>query len=117
MNMKVVNLIELLNHSESGDFLNVLPFNSSSLGAVDIQGESPVWEMHPDTDELFYVIEGALEIELLADSGREVYTAKANETMVVPKGYWHKPKAPEGAKFIYLTPGQSLHSDKNDPRD
>lgn len=114
--MKVVNVLNLLEGASMGEFTDVLPFNSSAIGAVDIQGVSPVWEMHPDTDELFYVISGTLELELLTDSGTEHYSASANETMVVPKGLWHKPGAPDGAKFIYLTPGQSLHSDKADPR-
>jgi len=114
--MQVVNVVEKLAQTKSGDFIDLLVFNDGSLGAVDIKGISPVWEMHPDTDELFYVIEGRLEIELLCEDGSEHYAANAGETLVVPKTYWHKPGAPDGAKFIYLTPGQSIHSDKPDPR-
>lgn len=114
--MQVKNVLTELARAGEAEFINVLPFNDGQLGAVSITGVSLVWEMHPDTDELFYVIEGALEIELLTDQGSERYVAHAGETMVVPVGHWHKPGAREGAKFIYLTPGQSLHSDKEDPR-
>ena len=114
--MKVINVLEVLAQSSKGDFKELLLFNSSAVGAVDILGVSPVWEMHPESDELFYVIEGVLEIKLLTDVGSEFYSASANETVVVPKGFWHKPGAPDGAKFIYLIAGQSLHSDKDDPR-
>ena len=116
MKVNVVNIVELLASSPVGDFKEVLPFNNTSLGAVDIQGVSPIWEMHPDTDEQFLVIEGVLELELLIDAGSEFHRAGANDTMVVPTGFWHKLSAPNGAKFMYLTPGQSLHSDKADPR-
>lgn len=115
--MKIVNVLELLHQSQSGEFKQVLPFNNTALGAVDIQGVSPIWEMHPDTDELFYILQGELSLELLTETSREYYSAKANEAMVIPKGLWHKFSATNGAKFIYLTPGQSLHCDKDDPRD
>jgi quercetin dioxygenase-like cupin family protein len=71
--------------------------------------------MHPDTDEFFYVIEGTVEITLLEDEPRH-YTAPAGSSFVVPSGIWHNPGAPEGAKFIYFTPGQSLYSESEDPR-
>ena len=115
--MQVKNIINELAKASEGEFIDLLEFNGHQLGACDISGVSPVWEMHPDTDELFYVIEGQIEITLLTeDGGSEQHVAKAGETVVVPTGLWHKPAAPDGAKFIYLTPGQSLHSDAADPR-
>lgn len=116
MKMQVVNVAQQLLKSESGEFLDLMPFNSTALGAVKIKGRSPIWEMHPDTDEMFYVLEGCLEIELLCETGSEHHRAKAGECVVVPKTYWHKLNAHDGAAFIYLTPGESLHSDKQDPR-
>lgn len=115
--MQVKNILNELAKVPEGEFLDLLEFNGHQLGASDITGISPYWEMHPDTDELFYVLEGQFEITLLtADGGSERHVAKAGDTMVVPMGLWHKPAAPNGAKFIYLTPGQSLHSDADDPR-
>ena len=114
--MKLVNILELLAQSASGEFKRVMPFNDGFLEAIDIQGTSPMWEMHPDTDELFYVLDGLLKLELLGDDESEFYAANRNELFVIPKGRWHKFSAPTGAKFFYLTPGQVLHSDKADPR-
>lgn len=90
-------------------------FNEKSFGTCGMTGVSPGWEMHPDTDEFFYVIEGVVEITLLEDQPRH-YVAPAGSSFVVPRGIWHKPGAPKGAKFIYFTPGQSLYSEKEDPR-
>ena len=106
---------ELAAHPE-GSFLDIVPFNGSHVGACDITGVSPVWEMHPDTDELFYILEGEFEITLLKNEEAEHFTAPAGSVFVVPRGVWHKPGAPGGAKFLYLTPGTSLHSDADDPR-
>jgi mannose-6-phosphate isomerase-like protein (cupin superfamily) len=114
--MKVVNVLDLLDQSPSGNFKDVLSFNQAVLGAVSLQGDSPFWEMHPDTDELFFVLDGALQLEVLTDDGRIINTLCANEVVVVPRGLWHKPSAPKSAKFMYLTPGRSLYSDKADPR-
>ena len=114
--MQVVDVLDELAAHAAGSFLSVVDFNGASLGACDITGTSPVWEMHPDTDELFYIIEGTFEVVLLKDEGPEHFVAPAGSTLVIPKGLWHRPAAPNGAKFIYLTPGTTLHSDAEDPR-
>nr|WP_277602451.1 cupin domain-containing protein [Parahaliea mediterranea] len=91
------------------------PFNGESFGACSFTGTSPVWEMHPDTDEFFYVIEGEVEITLLEQGESRHYIAPAGSSFVVPKGTWHKPGAPGGAKFFYFTPGETLHSEDEVP--
>ena len=114
--MEVKNIhSELAAHAE-GDFFDVVSFNGSHVGACSVTGVSPVWEMHPDTDEWFYILEGEFEMTLLDGETPQHVVAKAGSTFVVPKGIWHKPGAPSGSKFMYLTPGQTLHSDKEDPR-
>lgn len=114
--MEVANVLEQLTANPDGTFLNVVEFNGRSVGACSITGVSPVWEMHPDTDEFFYIIEGEFQITLLQDGGPRQFAAQAGCSFVVPKGVWHKPGAPNGSKFIYLTPGSTLHSDADDPR-
>ena len=68
------------------------------------------------TDEFFYVMEGEVTMELLSGDTPEHIVAPAGSSFVVPKGIWHKPGAPSGARFIFFTPGQSLHSEADDPR-
>ena len=114
--MEIKNILKELAQHPEGTFLSLLPFNDYHIGTCDITGESPVWEMHPDTDEFFYILEGVFDITLLEGSPTK-YSAGAGESFVVPKGVWHKPSAPTGCKFIHFTPGQSLHSDAEDPRD
>ena len=53
--MEVIDINEELSKHPAGTFLNLLKFNDSHIGACDITGVSPVWEMHPDTDEFFYI--------------------------------------------------------------
>ena len=115
--MQVVDIQQELAKHAAGSFLNLLPFNQHHIGACDITGVSPVWEMHPDTDEFFYIVEGRFEITLLDGDGPSQHVAMAGSSFVVPQGIWHRPAAPEGCKFIYFTPGQSLHSEASDPRE
>ena len=114
--MEVKDIQAILAASPEGTFLDLAEFNDHAFGACSITGISPVWEMHPDTDEFFHILEGEAEITLLEESGEKHYVAPAGSVFVVPKGIWHKPAAPNGARFIYFTPGQSLHSDADDPR-
>lgn len=115
--MEITNILKLLEDNPEGTFLEVSPFNGRTFGTVDVTGVHPGWEMHPDTDEFFYVIEGTVEITLLeGDDAPRHYVAEAGSSFVVPQGVWHKPGAPSGAKFLYFTPGQSLESMSPDPR-
>ena len=100
--MEVTDVIDLLKNNPDGSFLEFGSFNGKSFGTCSITGVSPGWEMHPDTDEFFYVIDGTVEITLLEKNGEEHYVAPTGTSFVVPQGVWHKPGAPNGAKFIYL---------------
>ena len=55
---------------------------------------------HPDTDEVFIVIEGVLEIEF--KEGK--VTLEAGEMFVVPKGLLHKPVANVECKILLVEP-------------
>ena len=113
--MDITDVHKLLADNPQGSFLDFSALNGTSFGTCSVTGISPGWEMHPDTDEFFFVMEGTVEITLLEDEQNH-YTAPAGSSFVVPKGVWHKPGAPEGAKFIYYTPGESLYSESEDPR-
>lgn len=114
--MDVIDIKEMLSKKPAGTFLNLIKFNDTNFGACDITGVSPVWEMHPDTDEFFYILDGQFEIVLLEKKQPYNYVIGPGSTFVVPKGIWHKPSAPSGCIFIHYTPGKSLHSDAEDPR-
>ncbi|MDA1302297.1 MAG: cupin domain-containing protein [Proteobacteria bacterium] len=100
----------------SGTWFTPPIVNGHKLGAVDITGRNPGWEMHPDTDELFYIIDGEAEITLLDEDGPDHHVAPTGTAFVVPKGVWHKPEAPKGARILFFTPGESVTSHADDPR-
>ncbi|MEM7365567.1 MAG: cupin domain-containing protein [Pseudomonadota bacterium] len=114
--MKTTHLIDFLAEHAEVHFPRFADFNDHGFNVADITGVAPGWEMHPDTDEFFYVIDGEFEVTLMMPEGPEHHVAGAGTAFVVPKGIWHKPAAPGGAKFIFHTPGESLTSDAEDPR-
>ena len=113
--MNIHHIFEELEKHDPGTFLDLESLNGYQIGAVSISGRAPVWEMHPDTDELFVVLEGELEITLREAEGPVVHHASAGSLFVVPKGIWHKPAAPDGVRILYYTPGTTLHSESEDP--
>lgn len=69
------------------------------------------WEMHPDTDELLFALEGSVTIELRADGRNERVPLTAGCLVVVPRGRWHRHVDAIDLVELYHTPGQSLGSD------
>ncbi len=76
----------------------VARYNDHEVRLVKVEGEF-VWHQHAETDELFLVIDGTLEIEL---RDRTV-TLEPGELFVVPRGTEHRPCAREGEVKLLLT--------------
>ncbi len=77
----------------------VASYNGNDIMVVKVQGEFP-WHSHPDTDDLFLVLEGEIDIEL---RDRTVTLGKG-ELFVVPKGVEHRPVARKEAHLLLIEP-------------
>ena len=98
--MKKINLEDKLSKfSEHWSPKVIAEMNDYQFKLVKIEGEF-VWHEHPDTDEVFIVIEGTMQIEF------EDRTIELNEgeMLVVPKGVRHKPYAEEECKVMLVEP-------------
>ncbi|MBB3051724.1 mannose-6-phosphate isomerase-like protein (cupin superfamily) [Prauserella isguenensis] len=77
-----------------------------------------VWHSHPDTDELFVVLDGSLDIRLRqpgtesADPGtgttETVVHLGRHDVFVVPRGVEHCPASADGAAVMLLEPTGTL---------
>ncbi len=77
----------------------IAEMNDYQFKLVIVEGEF-VWHDHPDTDEVFIVIEGVLIIEF-----RDGKVAlEPGEMFVVPKGVEHKPVAQKECKVLLVEP-------------
>jgi len=78
----------------------VARYNDNEVRLVKVEGEF-IWHRHDETDELFLVIEGSLDIEL---RDRTV-SLEPGEMFVVPRGTEHRPAARNGeAKLLLMDP-------------
>ena len=78
----------------------VARYNDNDVCVVRVEGEF-VWHKHDDTDDLFLVLDGELDIEL---RDRTV-TLGPGELFVVPKGEEHRPVARRGeVKLVLMEP-------------
>ena len=95
-----VNLAEKLGtFAEHWSPRTVAEFNGHDVMVVKVQGEF-VWHRHDDTDDLFLVLAGTLDIQL---RGRTV-TLGPGEMFVVPRGVEHRPVAREEAHLLLIEP-------------
>ena len=77
----------------------VTRYNGNKVFLAKAKGEF-VWHSHPDTDDLFLVIEGRLTIQL-RDGDVEL---GPGELFVVPRGIEHCPRSDEGASILLIEP-------------
>ena len=78
----------------------VARYNDNEVRLVKVEGEF-VWHQHDDTDELFLILDGELEMEL---RDRTV-TLGPGELIVVPRGMEHRPCARKGeVKMLLMDP-------------
>jgi mannose-6-phosphate isomerase-like protein (cupin superfamily) len=62
-------------------------------------------EMHPDGDELLYVVSGRINVSLELDAERRDVEVRPGEALVVPRGVWHLITLQEPGQLIHITPG------------
>jgi len=77
----------------------VAQMNDYHFKLVKAQGEF-VWHDHPDTDEVFIVVKGQMEIHFRDG----VVSLKDGEMFVVPKGVEHKPVVEQEVQILLVEP-------------
>ena len=61
-------------------------------------------EVHPDGDEILYLISGEAEITLEETDERKI-VIKAGQAFVVPQGIWHRVRCNKPEDLLHITPG------------
>ena len=83
----------------------IAEMNDYHLKVAKVKGEF-VWHDHPDTDEVFVVLKGQLEIHLRDGS----VTLKEGELFVVPKGVEHKPDSIDECHILLVEPAGTINT-------
>ena len=79
--------------------------NDYHFKLVKFQGDF-VWHNHTETDEVFMVLNGEMDIEFR--DGK--VTLKAGEMFVVPRDSEHKPIAEKECKILLIEPAGTLNT-------
>jgi mannose-6-phosphate isomerase-like protein (cupin superfamily) len=83
----------------------VAQMNDYHIKLAKVQGEF-VWHDHPETDELFMVVDG--ELTILFRDGQ--VTLKAGDLYVVPRGVEHKPVAAQECHILLFEPAGTVNT-------
>jgi mannose-6-phosphate isomerase-like protein (cupin superfamily) len=71
----------------------------------------PTWEIHPEGDEIVYLLSGDTDFVLKLPGGeRTVRVHAPNSYVVVPKGTWHTARPHAPTTMLFVTPGEGTRN-------
>ena len=106
MSIDVVNLTQKFSLiSKQWDPKIIAQLNDYQVKIAKIQGEF-VWHSHPETDEIFLVVDGKLTIHL---RDKDLHL-EPGEMCVIPRGVEHKPAAEEECQILMVEPAGTLNT-------
>ena len=106
MDHQPINLNEKLSKfSEHWSPRIIAQMNDYHFKVAKVQGEF-VWHSHADTDEVFVVLNGRLEIQFRQES----VVLNEGEMYVVPKGMEHKPVAESECHILLVEPAGTVNT-------
>jgi len=85
--------------------LTVAVVNDYDVRVVKVDGDF-TWHSHPETDELFLVLSGALTIEM-ADGNVQL---GPGDVYVVARGRRHRPRSAGGATIVLVEPSATANT-------
>lgn len=75
-----------------------------TVGIVTMTQNAPHGgEVHPDGDEILYVVSGKLRVS--CDSMDEELILDPGQAFIVPRGEWHQVDVLEPTQLVHITPG------------
>jgi mannose-6-phosphate isomerase-like protein (cupin superfamily) len=90
-----------------------------TVGVAKMSQAAPhLGELHPDADELLYLVSGAFDLVLDVDErgeGGRTVPVEAGQAVVVPRGVWHRVLPSEPSHIVYMTPGPGRDHHPLDP--
>jgi mannose-6-phosphate isomerase-like protein (cupin superfamily) len=83
----------------------IAQLNDYHIKIVRIRGHF-IWHTHPETDEVFMVLEGSMTIDF--KDGK--VDLESGELFVVPRGVEHKPFAEKECKILLIEPAGTVNT-------
>lgn len=83
--------------------------NDAYVKVVKLQGEF-VWHHHDNEDELFFVVKGALRMQVRENGSEREFIVNPGEFIIIPRGVEHFPSAGEETHVMLLEPKTTLNT-------
>jgi len=103
-----MNLIEQL--KDVKDYFSpkiITEVNDQYVKIAKIKGQDVPWHNHKDEDELFYIIEGTLLMEI---ENETIRTMKTGDMFVVPKGINHRVSSIDECSIMLIETKTTKHT-------
>ncbi len=82
-----------------------IAIDGMTIGIARMSENSPHGgEMHPDGDEVLYLISGHVNV-VFEDAAFDDVAMRPGDGLIVPKGAWHRVDILEPSEIMYATPG------------
>lgn len=106
MEISVINFVEkFAKIKEFHTYKLVAEMNGYHFKLVRMKREF-IWHSHPETDEVFIIIDGSMQIELRD----QILYLNKGEMVVIPKGVEHKPSSREECHILLIEPAGTLNT-------
>ncbi|MBG7631477.1 MAG: cupin domain-containing protein [Bacteroidetes bacterium] len=104
------NIKEQLKHIQ--DYFSpkiITEVNDQYVKIAKIKGQEVPWHNHENEDELFYILEGTLLMEIENETNR---TMKTGDMFVVPKGINHRVSSIDKCSIMLIETKTTKHTGK-----
>lgn len=106
MGIPVINIADkLASFDELHAYKVVAQMNDYQFKLVKMRREF-IWHSHPETDEVFMVMDGSLQIDLPDETLR----LGKGEMVVIPRGMAHKPSCREECHIMLIEPASTVNT-------
>jgi hypothetical protein len=75
------------------------------VSEFEFTADWPTWEMHPNGDELVYLLSGSVDLMLEQAQGLATLALRGMGAVVVPRGVWHTAKVMLPSRMLHVTLG------------
>jgi mannose-6-phosphate isomerase-like protein (cupin superfamily) len=64
------------------------------------------WEIHPEGDELLYLLTGVVDVVLDEPAGERAFELRGGQACVVARGVWHRLDLRQPSDLLFITPAR-----------
>ena len=64
------------------------------------------WEMHPNGEEIVYLLTGSMDLILDKDGNQEIIELRGKGSVIIPQNTWHTAKVFEPSNMLIITLGK-----------